>query len=51
VTAADQDGLKMGGDPLAAGRLQGADQPIALRISFLRFLHNVVVEVLVKWGL
>ena len=50
-TKLELDGLKMGVDPLAAGSLQGADQPIALRINFSRFGHNVIAEVPVKWGL
>ena len=33
------DGLKIGVDPLAAGCLQGAEQPIAPRVISLTFGH------------
>ena len=34
------DRLKIGIDPLAAGRLQGAEQPIAPRMISLNFGHR-----------
>jgi hypothetical protein len=40
----------MGVDPLAAGSLQGAEQPIALRIIFLTFGHSDIGKILVHWG-
>jgi hypothetical protein len=46
----ERNRFKMGIDPLAAGRLQGAEQPIALCIVFSAFWHNAIVEVPVKWG-
>jgi hypothetical protein len=39
----EADGLKMGVDPLAAGSLQGAEQPIAPRMISLTFGHGYCV--------
>ena len=44
----ERDRDKMRIDPLAAGGLQGAEQPIALRIVFSAFWHNAIVKVPVK---
>jgi hypothetical protein len=49
-TKLEPDGLKMGVDPLAAGSLQGAEQPIAPRIISLTIGHNDIVEIPMKWG-
>ena len=39
-TKLELNGLKMGLDPLAAGSLQGAEQPIAPRMISLTFGHG-----------
>jgi hypothetical protein len=39
----------MGVNPLAAGSLQGAMQPIAPRTFSLIFDHGGIVQVAVKW--
>jgi hypothetical protein len=49
-TKLELDGFKMGVDPLAAGSLKGAMQPIAPRVFSLTFGHGGVVQVPVKWG-
>ena len=46
----EPDGLKMGVDPLAAGSLQGAEQPIPPRMISLTLGRSGIVQVPVKWG-
>jgi hypothetical protein len=50
-TQLEPGGLKMGIDPLAAGSLQGAEQPIAPRIIVsLSLGHSVFLELLATLG-
>jgi hypothetical protein len=48
-TKLELDGFKMGVNPLAAGSLQGAMQPIAPRMFSFTFGHGGIVQVPVKW--